>query len=200
MQNRDAQRLHELTDERLAELLREDAEVFAVLLTRYRGVVAFFAGQYTGRSLEADDLVQEGLLGLYSAALSFSPERGVQFRTYASACIQNRIRNAARAEKRKIVPLLSFDDPDTELSDSVSADEPDPEQEVLAKEWAVELDALMDHTLSRQEREIFCCALSGMSYEEIAEHIHSPQKSVDNAIQRARRKLRAALKEFRSAT
>lgn len=198
MQDIDAQRLRELTDEQLAALLRENVDAFAVLLDRFRQTVKLIAGKYTGASLETDDLVQEGLLGLYSAALSYSPERGVRFRTYASACIHNRIRNAARAEKRKIVSALSFDDPEAELSDSVSAGVPDPEQEVLAREWAAELDSLMDQALSRQEREIFCCALSGMSYEEIAAHIKSPQKSVDNAIQRARRKLRAAFQDFRS--
>ena len=196
MQQFHAQRLRELTDEQLTVLMKEDAEVFEELLARYRRLVSYFAGNSGNSVLDREDLVQEGLLGLYSAALSYQPERQVRFRTYAAACIQNRIRNAARAEKRSVVSELSFDDPENTLSESVSADCPDPEHETLAKEWAQELDLLMDRALSRQEREIFCCALSGMSYEEIASHFQTPAKSVDNAIQRARRKLRAALEPF----
>ena len=193
MQNENAQRLRELTDEMLAEMMGTNAEAFAELFARYRGIVRYFSGRYAVNAADAEDYMQEGMLGLYSAAVSYSKGKQVRFRTYASACIRNRIRNAARADRKAIVPEMSFDDPETELSDKVSASDLSPEQEFLAQERADELDALMNRTLSRQEREMFCLAISGMSYEEIAAQMQSPKKSVDNAIQRARRKLREAI-------
>lgn len=193
MQDQNAQRLRELTDETLAELIGTNADAFAELFARYRGIVRFFAGRYAVNASDSEDYMQEGMLGLYSAAVSYSKGRQVRFRTFASACIRNRIRNAARAERKAIVSEMSFDDPESALSDTVSASDLSPEQEYLAQERADELDSLMNRTLSRQEREIFCLAISGLTYEEIATYMHSPRKSVDNAIQRARRKLREAI-------
>jgi len=200
VQDLNAQRLRELTDEDLAELIGTNADAFAELFARYRGTVRHYAGKFARNAADTEDYVQEGMLGLYSAAVSYSAAKQVRFRTYASVCIQNRIRNAARADLKTPSTEISFDDPEMELSDKVSAADLSPEQEFLAQERADELDALMNRTLSRQEREIFCLAISGMSYEEIAAHIHSPSKSVDNAIQRARRKLREAIQSIGADT
>jgi len=137
---------------------------------------------------ETDDLTQEGMIGLLSAVRSFDPARGVMFRTYASACISNRIISAVRKSARE-TPVtgepLSIDG--TGDPRDLSAD---PESIVIGRDEANRLIRILDERLSELERSVMYAYLSGGSYRKIADELSLTPKDVDNALQRIRKKLR----------
>ena len=184
--------LSELSDEALLSLRETEPDVLRILLKRYHWMAAAFAGRAADNAADAEDFMQEGLMGLSAAVMSFSPEFGASFRTYAAVCIRRRIATAAHAADNAARSVGgSLDDPEIP-ADSLLADEAaSPELLFLAKERAEELSHWLTDVLSRQEKEIFCLQLSGFTYAEIAGRLHISLKSVENAIQRARRKLRA---------
>lgn len=196
MQNSSAQILPELTDEALVEMIGNGTDVLPELLSRYRGLVLYYTRLYAEGDANFDDYQQEGVLGLLSAAVTYRSSGAAAFRTYAAVCIRNRIHNAVRILHKRKKGELSLEHAEGEAAYLIPDVNDDPEQEILAREWARELDVLLSRILSKQEREIFCYWLSGLSYREIAARVLSPQKSVDNAIQRARRKLRSAWSEL----
>lgn len=140
--------------------------------------------------MEPEDLAQEGMFGFLAAVHGFDEKSGVPFRSYAGVCIANRIRSAVRAGARlKNIPLNSY----ISLSDDsvmLSETQPNPEDLVIARDEAVRLDDLMARRLSKFERSVIQLYLGGRSYEDIAARLGSTAKSVDNALQRVRRKLR----------
>jgi RNA polymerase sporulation-specific sigma factor len=135
------------------------------------------------------------MLGLLAAVTSFQQEKAAGFRTYAVVCIRNRMRNISRMERSASRLAgstdVSLDDPENGIQDLLADEADTPEQAFFEKERVSELYAKLADVLSKQEREIFWLSVSGLSYDEIAERLRIPSKSVDNAIQRARRKLRA---------
>ncbi len=142
--------------------------------------------------LAYDDIIQEGLIGLLGAVDTFDEERGVSFETYAIACIDNRIYSALRQDSRKKnLPLNS--------SLSLSENE-DSSLEVLVTQSLEDLVILREEVsavleqihedLSSFEKKVLALYLEGYSYLAISELLSSSPKSVDNALQRARRKLK----------
>jgi len=184
--------LSELSDEALVSMRDTEPRIFLVLLRRYSWLAANFAARAAANPADADDLTQEGLMALCAAAESFSADYGASFRTFAAVCMRRRIATAARAVNSAMRSVGgSLDDPEVP-SDILLADESaSPELLLLAKERVDELYHLLTDVLSRREREIFCLQMSGFSYAEIAHRLGISKKSVENAIQRARRKLRA---------
>lgn len=183
--------LEQMTDELLAVRARGgDDGAMALLTARLVPLVKMLAARYGGGAMEPEDLAQEGMFGFLAAVHGFDAESGVPFRSYAGVCIANRIRSAVRAGTRlKNIPLNSY----ISLSDdsvSLSEMQPNPEDLVIAREEAVRLDGLMARRLSRFERSVIQLYLGGRSYEDIAARLGSTAKSVDNALQRVRRKLR----------
>jgi len=179
-----------LTDEELVLCSRQqDREAEAVLISRYISLIDRIAYRHCG-ILDFDDLVQEGCIGLLDAIASFDPAKGASFRTYAQTCIRNRVYKAlerTQSDKARLfLESVSLD----EISESESSDEPTPEQAFLAQErvegWLGEIDRL----LSPMERKIFFAHLGGFDYQTIADTLHISVKSVDNALQRVRRKLK----------
>ena len=185
--------LRSLPDEALLSQMRDHPQTVRLLLERYRQTVVSMANAYAANSADAEDFAQEGLLGLLAAISAYDEKRAAGFRTFAAVCIRNRIRSAARrisgAEEQ--VSEVSLDDPETDLAEILADSTGSPEQVFLEKEHISALYAKMADVLSRQEQEIFFLSVSGFSYGEIADRLHISEKSVDNAIQRARRKLRA---------
>ena len=186
--------LRELSDERLVSVLADQPPAFEVLFERYRKMVSGIASAYAANTADADDYMQEGMLALLAAASTYSQEYNASFRTYAAVCVRNRIRNVSgreRAACRNSANSVSLDDPENSIQELLADDADTPEQAFFEKERVSELYAKLADVLSKQEREIFWLSVSGLSYDEIAERLRIPSKSVDNAIQRARRKLRA---------
>lgn len=188
--------LASLPDETLVALCKDQPQAFEVLSERYRNTVAAFSKSFAGTPADREDYAQEGLLGLLAAVSAYQEGRGASFRTFAVICIRNRMRNIFEKEHAASAACspqaaVSLDDPENGAGE-IPADLADtPDQIFLEKERISELYAKLSDVLSKQEREIFWRSVSGLSYEQIAERMRISVKSVDNAMQRARRKLRA---------
>lgn len=145
---------------------------------------------------DGEDLIQEGMLGLLSAIREYDSLMNTSFKTYAEICVKRRIYSAIRTASRKkhepLNEMVSFDDV---LSDEgATASQSDafrriPEEQVLAQESADEIIKTYSRCLSKFEAKILELYLSGLSYSEMAQECRKSEKSVDNAVQRIRRKL-----------
>ena len=139
-----------------------------------------------------DDLVQEGLIGLLDAIDGYDEERGTSFEAFAIRCIDNRIYSALRqAARKKNTPLndyLSLSDESDKLQ--ISQDIPSPEEIVILQEELNYLLTLIREDLSTFEKKVLALYLEGYSYMAISEMLATSSKSVDNALQRARKKLK----------
>ncbi len=187
--------LFSMPDEALVSLCADAPQAFEILLERYRSTIVSMARSFAGNPADAEDYAQEGMLGLLAAATSFVQGKNAGFRTYAVVCIRNRMSSVSRMERTVSRPAgsadISLDDPENSIRDILADNGDTPEQAFFEKERVSELYAMLADVLSKQEQEVFWLSVSGYSYEEIAQKLDIPSKSVDNAIQRARRKLRA---------
>jgi RNA polymerase sporulation-specific sigma factor len=188
--------LRSMPDEALVSVCTDQPRAFEVLFERYRPTVVSMAKSFAVNAADAEDYAQEGMFGLLAAVAAYSQDQPAGFRTFAAVCIRNRMRNLFRkeyAEKRagSDLPDVSLDDPENQMAETLADQAETPEEIVLEKEEASALYQQVADVLSTQEREIFWLSVSGHSYEEIAAILQVSAKSVDNAIQRSRRKLRA---------
>ena len=171
-----------------------DSQCESELVRRYGQLVRACARPLFLAGGDSEDLIQEGMLGLLTAIRSFDPARDTAFRTYAAICIRSRLLSAVRAAQGgKHIPLnhsVSFEPPlfdgaNAHLFSTVES----PEDVIIGREELKErLDALKGQ-LSELEAQILPPYLSGLSCGEIARQVGRSQKSVDNAIQRIRRKV-----------
>ena len=147
---------------------------------------------------DSEDLIQEGMLGLLTAIRQFDPEMNASFKTYAEICIKSRMYSAVKSAARlKHLPLndcLSLDhilseESQTQLAANSEAFRRTPEEQVLARESKIEFYNASAQQLSKLEKQVLELYLDGLSYSEIALRTHRNEKSVDNAVQRIRRKL-----------
>ena len=182
------------SDETLWKLASEgDLRSEELLAERYARLVRATARPYFLVGGDSEDLLQEGMIGLLSAIRQYDPGREASFQTFAETCIRNRIYTAIRsAQRSKHAPLngyVPFDDLRLDENQArLSGQTSDPEEIILARERVSEtLTAAV--ALSSMERRVLGHYLDGFSYEEIARRLGRQQKSVDNAIQRIRRKL-----------
>ena len=168
------------------------------LAVRYSKLVRICARPYFLAGGDSEDLIQEGMLGLLSAIRKFDLTAGVSFKTYAEQCIRNRLLTAIESASRlKHMPLnegISFEYLSSEEPGQLCAAQEDSfsrrtEDQVLAREQKEELLVGNARSLSGFEREVLKMYLQGMSYKEIADRVNKPEKSIDNAVQRIRRKL-----------
>lgn len=186
---------HEPTDEALCLLVSEgDTSAEDELVRRYVRLVRICARPLFLSGGDSEDLIQEGMLGLLSAVRSYSPCKEASFHTFAEVCIRNRLHSAIRAAKGgKHSPLndcISFEVP---LLESVNfhllTSKDNPEQLVINREEVNERLHQLRKRLSNFEQVILSHYLSGLSCSEIATKVHKTPKSVDNAVQRIRKKL-----------
>lgn len=182
------------TDAQLAELVKNgDSEAFAELTVRYMAVIRAKAQPYRSGGTEKEDLFQEGLLGLLNAARTFDLLKGASFRTYAGVCISNRIIMAYRSSGgRKNDPLSNFvslnEDEAAELT--MRGDTADPETFYADREGFKLMCLQIEKILTPLELRVLHQYLSGCSYSEIAKKLSVTEKAADNALQRARYKLK----------
>lgn len=169
------------------------------LIGEYSRLVRICARPYFLAGGDSEDLIQEGMLGLLSAVRHYDPSKDVRFKTYAEFCIRRRLYSAIKSAARyKHIPLneyIPLESP--ELDESNTQGIPflrDPEEFVLARERVDELTDCLYGSLSRFESKVLGLYLEGMSYEEMAVKLNKTSKSVDNAVQRIRRKLAQLLK------
>jgi len=168
------------------------------LVSEYAWLVRACARPYFLAGGDSEDLIQEGMLGLLSAIRTYNPDKGAKFTTYAEFCIRRRIYSAIKlASGNKHTPLNSyislessqFDESDTQSAYFLRV----PEDKVIAREQAGEVEKLLYGALSRFESGVLELYLDGMSYKDMAVRLGKSDKSIDNAVQRIKKKLSIAL-------
>lgn len=177
----------DISDEQLAALAVSDKSALTALMIRYDGLISAKAEAMKTAGVGADDLFQEGIMGLLDALKSFDPQKGASLKTYVNACARNRMINAI---SRKM-PHLSLD----ELGDDDTAIEiENPESIILRREHEKSLFEDISQKLTAIEWSVLQLYLQGFTYSGISSKLGISSKAADNAMQRVRRKLRALLK------
>ena len=200
-------RYRSLTDEQVAELSREgDVLAEEYLLDKYKNFVRSKARSYFLIGADHEDIVQEGMIGLYKAIRDFRPEKLSSFRAFAELCVTRQIITAIKtATRQKHIPLNSYISLNKPLYDEesertlmdviVEGHDSNPEDIFINRESLGNISAKMNEILSGLERDVLEAYLDGKSYQEIAEQLGRHAKSIDNALQRVKRKLEKYLKE-----
>lgn len=168
-----------------------DDEAFYQLMLRYLPFIKSRAyGADSTNGIEYDDLVQEGLLGLFSAIKSFNSNSNTDFSSYAFVCIKNRILSACRnASRQKNYFLNSFISISDGVFDMPANKNTQPEELVISKENVRNINEKIKTVLSQQERKVIMLRLLGYSYKDIADKLSIKTKNVDNCVQSIKRKL-----------
>ena len=192
--------MNQPTDEALIDRIRtgdEDAE--RLLYERYKQLVRSRAHSYFLIGADHEDLVQEGMLGLYKAVCEYDVSKAASFKSFAELCITRQILSAIKhATRKKHSPLNNYvslnrpeaTDGDLTLLDTVrSLSVADPEDVVIGRENFEQLVQYLSKVLSPMEQRVLNLYLNGYSYPQIAAQLEKPLKSVDNAMQRVKHKL-----------
>ncbi len=204
--NAGAQPAVELDDLYLIALAKQGrADAMNRIVRRYHGFVRLKASSYFLMGGDSEDLIQEGLLGLYKAVRDFRSDRESSFRNFAELCITRQIITAVKtATRNKHTPLnqyVSFSQTPATAGDGDSTlDEVlpgpmahDPVNQVISTEELQSLVACLSSALSELESSVLSLYLDGESYEAVAERLECDAKTVDNALQRVKRKVGAHL-------
>ena len=176
-----------ISDEQLCALASAgERSAEETLVLRHTRLVRMCARPFFLAGGDSEDLIQEGMLGLLAAIREFRPDRGARFATYARVCVRRRIISAVRsASGGKHAPLNDYIS--LELL-SEEAGEDGPEDLIIRREALHALEADISESLTRLEKQVLARYLAGESYAEIAQAVGRSPKSVDNAVQRIRRK------------
>ena len=191
-----------LTDEEVILEIKDNCNSVALdyLINKYRNFVRAKARSYFLIGADREDIIQEGMIGLYKAIRDFRNDKLSSFRAFAELCVTRQIITAIKtATRQKHIPLNSYislnkpiydEDSDRTLLDVLSgAKVSDPEELVISREEFVDIEARMEEILSDLEWKVLMSYLDGKSYQEIAVDLDRHVKSIDNALQRVKRKL-----------
>ena len=184
-----------MTDEKLALLAKEgDSNAELELFNRYRTTITKLSRGFYLVGGDVEDIIQEGMIGLYKAIKGFDPKKEVSFSTFASICIRRQIQSAIRnASTQKNLVLSSAlpitDEENDELGIFLISDGLSPEQVLANKQMAQDLKEAFAKELSPLEHRVLKCYLEGLSYQEIADKTGQTKKSIDNALSRIKKKI-----------
>ncbi len=190
-----------MTDEDVVELARNgNGEAQEYLINKYKNFVRAKARSYFLIGADKEDIIQEGMIGLYKAIRDFRADKLSSFRAFAELCITRQIITAIKtATRQKHIPLNSYvslnkpiydEDSDRTLLDVISGTRiTDPEELIISREEFDDIEAKMGEILSSLEWKVLMFYLEGKSYQEIANDLDRHVKSIDNALQRVKRKL-----------
>lgn len=193
--------LESKSDEDLVEAVRQgDHEALEYLIHKYRNFVRAKARSYFLIGADREDIVQEGMIGLYKSIRDFREDKLASFKAFAELCITRQIITAIKtATRQKHIPLNSYvsldkpiyeEDSDRTLLDVIcTVRVTDPEELVIHQEEFDDIEDRMAELLSDLERKVLMLYLDGRSYQEIAVDLERHVKSIDNALQRVKRKL-----------
>ncbi len=194
-------RFMDLEDEELVELVHQGTgEALDFLIHKYQNFVRAKAKSYFLIGADKEDIVQEGMIGLYKAIRDFKEDKLTSFKAFAELCITRQIITAIKtATRQKHIPLNSYvsldkpiydDESDRTLMDVLSGTKVmDPEELIIHQEEFKQIEGKMTELLSDLERKVLALYLDGQSYQEISEELNRHVKSIDNALQRVKRKL-----------
>ncbi|MGC7847416.1 RNA polymerase sporulation sigma factor SigH [Desulforudis sp. 1088] len=196
-----------LNDEEIVGFARDgDTEALEYLINKYRHFVRAKARSYFLIGADREDIIQEGMIGLYKAIRDFRLDKLSSFRAFAELCITRQIITAIKtATRQKHIPLNSYvslnkpiydEDSDRTLLDVISGSKiTDPEELVISREEFDDIEGKIGELLSSLEWKVLMSYLEGKSYQEIAEDLQRHVKSIDNALQRVKRKLEKYLEK-----
>ena len=189
-----------LSDEELLSLINSDnKDALNYLINKYKELVYMKVSKYFIIGAEKDDLFQEGMIGLFKAIKSYKEDKHNSFKTFANMCIERQLITAIKTSNRqKHMPLNSYlslntssydDEDDKTLMDILNNKTvEDPLDTITKKEYYKTVEDTIDKSLSDFEKQVLKKYIKGDSYVKIAEELDSPVKSIDNAIQRIRKK------------
>lgn len=196
-----------LEDDQLVELAKAgDVAALEFLINKYKNFVRAKARTYFLVGADKEDIIQEGMIGLYKAIRDYRTDRLASFHAFAEICITRQIITAIKtATRQKHIPLNSYvslnkpvfdEESDRTLLDVMTTTKvTDPEELIISQEEVADIEDKMGEMLSNLEKEVVVLYLDGKSYVEIAEHLGRHVKSVDNALQRVKRKLEGYLEK-----
>ncbi len=199
-------RFDPLSDEEIVALAQnDDDDALTYLLDKYKNFVRSKARSYFLIGADHEDIVQEGMIGLFKAIRDFKPTRLSSFRAFAELCVKRQIITAIKtATRQKHFPLNSYvslnkplydEESDRTLLDVIEGRVTNPEDLFISQEELEHIQKEIDTTLSPLEQQVLAAFLDGKSYQEIAQMLHRHAKSIDNALQRVKRKLTKMLED-----
>ena len=190
----------DMSDEDLIKEIKSgDKSALEFLIGKYKEIVNIKVSKFFMIGAEKEDIVQEGLIGLFKAVKSYNPDKQNSFKTFANLCIERQLITAIKSSNRqKHMPLNSYlslntsayeDDEDSTLLDIFDSHQmEDPLETITKKEYYQTVENAIDKSLSDFEKQVLNRYMQGESYVQIAEKLDAPVKSIDNAIQRIRKK------------
>lgn len=192
----------ELTDEQVISCVKEgDQKALSYILEKYKDLVNVKVSKYFMIGAEKEDIMQEGMIGLFKAIKSFDNTKQNSFKSFANICVERQLITAIKTSNRqKHMPLNSYlslnmaaydnnDENSVELIDTFdSKTVEDPLDTITKKEYYEEIQNVVNKSLSKFEKQVLEQFIKGESYVSIAQNLNSPVKSIDNAIQRIRKK------------
>lgn len=189
-----------MSDEDLITVIKSgDKFALEFLIEKYKELVNMKVSKFFMIGAEKEDIVQEGLIGLFKAIKNYNPDMQNSFKTFANLCIERQLITAIKSSNRqKHMPLNSYlslnttayeDDDDTSVLDVLNTHQmEDPLDTITKKEYYKTVEVAIDKSLSDFEKKVLNRYMQGESYVQIAEKLDAPVKSIDNAIQRIRKK------------
>lgn len=199
---------NEMSDEEVVVLVQKDRNELAMahLVNKYKNFVRSKARSYFLVGADRDDIIQEGMIGLYKATRDFDYERQASFRAFAELCVTRQIITAIKtATRQKHMPLNSYislnkpvytEESERTLMDMIAnVRVSDPEELIITREEFADIEKNMTYLLSELEWHVLLGYLDGKSYQEMAGETDRRIKSIDNALQRVKRKLEKYLED-----
>lgn len=188
-----------LTDEQIVtEIKQGDEYALSYLLEKYKELVNMKVGKYFMVGAEKEDIMQEGMIGLFKAIKNYNIDMESSFKSFANMCVERQLITAIKTSNRqKHMPLntslslnTSYDNQEEhDLLDKFNDNTvEDPLETITKKEYYKQVERAIDNNLSKFEKQVLNRYINGESYIQIAEKLETPVKSVDNAIQRIRKK------------
>lgn len=195
----------DLTDAELVTMGRNgDAQALEFIIHKYKHFVRAKTRSYFLIGADREDIFQEGMIGLYKAIRDFKEDKPSSFKAFAELCVTRQIITAIKtATRQKHIPLNSYvsldkpiydDESDRTLLDVITGSKVmDPAQLIINQEELMAIEEKMSEVLSELEKQVLMLYLDGRSYQEISEDLNRHVKSIDNALQRVKRKLEHSL-------
>lgn len=193
------QQYKNMADDKVVELVQAgDTNALNFIMDKYNNIVNMKASKFFAAGIERDDIIQEGLIGLYKATQSYNGDKQNSFKSFANMCIERQLITVIKsANRQKNMPLNSafslnapvYEDGDSdalEILDTNTVE--DPLETIANKEYFSQMEIKIDENLSDFERKVLLHYKQGKSYADIAQEVNSKIKSVDTAIQRIRKK------------
>lgn len=199
--------LNNESDEEIVKLAKQGEEIATeYLINKYKNFVRVKAKSYFLVGADREDIIQEGMIGLYKAIRDFRADKLSSFRAFAELCITRQIITAIKtATRQKHIPLNSYislnkpiydEDSDRTMLDILSGTKiTDPEEVFISHELSDDLRERIQENLSELESQVLLSYLEGKSYQEMAKELERHVKSIDNALQRVKRKIEKTLGE-----